>query len=98
MRRLLKVHPNRYKSVKSDPASSPQTAPFQLSGGLKPGCLAMLRAFPDRFVIGSDRFYDTPSPRTERARRFVDLLPANLAPLVAYQNVQRVYRLPAGGH
>ena len=98
MRSLLEAHPNLYMSVKSDPAGSPQTAPFQRGGGLKPGWLAMLRAFPDRFVIGSDQFYDTPSPRTGRARRLVDLLPADLAPLVAYENARRIYRLPAAGH
>ncbi len=91
---LLQAHPNLFMSVKSDPAGTPATAPF-LSGGIKPGWLTMLHAFPDRFVIGSDQFYDTPSVRTERARKFVDLLPPDLAPLIAFDNVRRIYRLSA---
>jgi len=57
----------------------------------------MLRAFPDRFVVGSDQFYDSPPVRTERARNFVDWLPPDLAPLIAYENVRRIYRLAAVG-
>lgn len=96
MQALLEAHPNLYMSVKSDAAGTPATAPFRRGGVLKPGWLAMLRTFPDRFVIGSDQFYDTASVRTERARRFIDWLPADLVPLVAYENVRRIYRLPAG--
>jgi predicted TIM-barrel fold metal-dependent hydrolase len=95
MRSLLQAHPNLFMSVKSDPAGTPATAPFLNGGGIKPGWLAMLRAFPERFVIGSDQFYDTPSVRTERARKFVDWLPSDLAPLIAFENVRRIYRLSA---
>jgi predicted TIM-barrel fold metal-dependent hydrolase len=94
---LLKAHPNLFMSVKSDPAGTPATAPF-MGGGLKPGWLEMLRVFPDRFVIGSDQFYDSPPVRSERARKFVDWLPRDLAPLIAYENVRRIYRLAVAGH
>ena len=94
---LLKAHPNLFMSVKSDPAGMPETAPFTRGGGIKPGWLAMLRAFPDRFVVGSDQFYDSPPVRSERARSFVDWLPPDLAPLIAYENVRRIYRLAAAG-
>jgi predicted TIM-barrel fold metal-dependent hydrolase len=94
---LLKAHPNLFMSVKSDPAGMPETAPFTRGGVVKPGWLAMLRAFPDRFVVGSDQFYDSPPVRSERARRFVDWLPPDLAPLIAYENVRRIYRLAVAG-
>jgi len=97
MRSLLGAHRNLFMSVKSDPAGTPATAPF-MPGGLKPGWLAMLQAFPDRFVVGSDQFYDSPPIRTERARKFVDFLPPDLARVIAYENVRRIYRLPAPGH
>jgi predicted TIM-barrel fold metal-dependent hydrolase len=98
MRSLLEAHPNLSMSVKSGPTGTPATAPFMPGGSLKPGWLAMLRAFPNRFVVGSDQFYDTATVSTERARKFVDWLPADLAPLVAYQNARRIYRLAAAGH
>jgi predicted TIM-barrel fold metal-dependent hydrolase len=95
---LLGAHTNLFMSIKSDPAGTPATAPFRPGGGLKPNWLAMVQAFPDRFVIGSDQFYDSPPVRSVRARKFVDLLPADLAPLVAYANVRRIYRLQAAAH
>ena len=98
MRSLLGAHRNLFMSVKSDPAGTPETAPFMPGGGLKPGWLAMLQAFPDRFVVGSDQFYDSPPIRSERARKFVDFLPPDLARAIAYENVRHIYRLPAAAH
>ena len=96
MRSLLERHPNLYMSVKSDKAGTPGTAPFLRGGGLKPGWLAMLQAFPDRFVVGSDQFYNQPEIiRTYRARAFVDALPAEIARRIASENVRYIYRLPA---
>jgi len=97
MRSLLAAHRNLFMSVKSDPAGTPETAPFMHGGGLKPGWLTMLQAFPDRFVVGSDQFYDSPPIRTERARKFVDFLPPDLARAIAYENVRHIYRLPSAG-
>ena len=96
MRALLERHPNLYMSVKSDNAGTPATAPFLPGGGLKPGWLAMLEAFPDRFVVGSDQFYDDQQIiRTYRARAFVDALPTDIVRRIAYENVKYIYRLPA---
>jgi hypothetical protein len=50
MRRLLERHPNLYMTIKSDQHGTPATAPFLRDGGLKPGWLAMLQQFPDRFT------------------------------------------------
>ena len=45
------------------------TAPFLPGGGLKPNWLAMLQAFPDRFVVGSDQFFTDPDAiRTDLER------------------------------
>lgn len=96
MRTLLAKHPNLFMSVKSDQAGTPMTAPFIRGDGLKPGWLAMLAAFPDRFVVGSDQFYSDPEIiRTHRARAFVDALPADIAHRIASENVKHIYRLPA---
>jgi predicted TIM-barrel fold metal-dependent hydrolase len=95
MRSLLEKHPNLYMSVKLDARGPQRTSPFGPSGELKPGWLALLRAFPDRFLIGSDQFFDEGSERLALARKFVDALPPDIAPMVARDNAKRIYRLDA---
>ena len=93
MRSLLKNHPNLYMSVKLDESGSRRTWPFGPKGGLKPGWLAMLRDFSDRFVIGSDQFFDEGTERLTLARKFVDALPPEVARVVGSENAKRIYRL-----
>src|SRR2546430_11813936 len=93
MRSLLKKHPNLYMSVKLDESGSRWTSPFGPNDGLKPGWLMMLRDFPDRFVIGSDQFFDEGSERIALARKFIDALPPAIARVVASENARRIYRL-----
>jgi len=94
MRGLLERHPNLYMSVKIDSSGFPGTKPTGEDGG-RPGWIAMLRAFPDRFVIGSDQFFGDDTERLARVRGFIDALPPDLAELVARENALRLYRLPA---
>jgi len=93
MRSLLQKHPNLYMSVKLDETGSRRTSPFGPDNGLKPGWLMMLRDFPDRFLIGSDQFFDEGSERITLARKFIDALPPEIARVVARENVRRIYRL-----
>ena len=81
-------------SIKSDNAGTKATSPFAEPGKIKPAWLALLRQFPDRFVIGSDQFFDQSPTRLERARSLVDALPPDLARAVAGDNAKRIYRLP----
>ena len=93
MRTLLTQHPNLYMSVKIDRGGSPRTAPFDGDGKLRDGWLALLQDFPDRFLIGSDQFYDNDDTgRLDDARRFIDALPPALAHKIALDNPRRVYR------
>jgi predicted TIM-barrel fold metal-dependent hydrolase len=94
MRGLLELHANLAMSIKYDHAGAKATAPFPPDeDAIRPGWIAMLRAFPDRFVIGSDQFIDQGTERLEGARRFVDALPPDLARPVASENARRLYRL-----
>jgi predicted TIM-barrel fold metal-dependent hydrolase len=93
MRSLLAQHPNLFMSVKVDPAGPQRTSPFGPDGSLRPGWLKMLSDFPDRFMIGSDQFYDEGDSRVVAARHFVDALPSGLAEAIAHGNARRVYRL-----
>ena len=87
MRSLLERHANLFMSVKIAASGTPMTAPF-LAGGstIRPGWIEMLRAFPERFVIGSDQFIDEGEELLDAARRFVDALPADLQAAIANGN------------
>jgi len=93
MRSLLAKNPNLYMSIKLDMSGFRVTSPFGPEDRLKPGWLMMLRAFPDRFVIGSDQFFDEGTERLSLARKFVDELPPEMARAVASENARRIYRL-----
>lgn len=97
-RELLGRNPNLYMSVKIEEISLPQTSP--LSGGrLRPEWLELLKAFPDRFVLGTDQFYASPRlsfmwpGRGKEVRSLLDQLPADLAQKIAVDNVFHIYPL-----
>jgi predicted TIM-barrel fold metal-dependent hydrolase len=97
MRGLLERHSNLYTSIGPDPApcgGAPLSSPWRSGGMIKAGWLAMLRAFPDRFVVGSDTFFDEPHDGLALSRRFVDALPPEIANAIAIENPKRIYRLP----
>lgn len=94
MQDLLQRHANLFMNIKSDRAGDPATAPLDGGGRLKPGWLALLRAAPGRFCVGSDQFVsDGGADRLQQARRIVDALPADLATAVASGNARQIYRL-----
>jgi predicted TIM-barrel fold metal-dependent hydrolase len=96
MRGLLERHRNLAMSIKSDHSGAMLTAPFLPNGGdIRPGWMAILGDFPDRFMIGSDQFIGEDTERLERSRRLIDALPPDLGLLVAGKNAKRLYRLAA---
>ena len=97
-RRLLAAHPNLFMSLKIGRESLPDTRPMA-GDAIRPEWVELIRAFPDRFVIGSDQFHASPRspqrwPRSaEGPRRLLDQLPDDVARLVAEDNAIRIYRL-----
>lgn len=97
MRGLLERHANLAMSIKYDRGGVGQSAPFLPRGGeLRPGWIAMLREYPDCFMIGSDQFLGDDTERLEGARRLVDALPPDLKLRIAGDNAKRIYRLDTG--
>jgi hypothetical protein len=106
VRALLERHANLALSIRP-------TAPFPGAmvpprGSINDEWIAVLRDFPDRFVIGSDSFVvaarysgaDAPRIFEQRAemqrrgiRRLLSSLPADLARRIGYENAERIYRL-----
>lgn len=95
MTALLEKHANLYMSLKTDTQGNKATSPFLAPRQIKPAWIAMLRRFHDRFVIGSDQFFDQGPARIDRARSLVDALPPDVARLIASENVGHIYRLSA---
>lgn len=105
MRRLLRRHPNLYMSIKiAEKVGSPRSRPLDGEGRIKAPWLELLQEFPDRFMIGTDAFYQggdswRDSPLTPAAglqdlpARLVAQLSADLARKVGHENAQRIYKL-----
>jgi hypothetical protein len=94
MRGLLAKHPNLYMSIKVTSRRPGLTTPFALFGGIRGEWLELFREFSDRFVIGSDHFYDEdPALRMDPMRDFVNALPGELANKIARENAMALYRL-----
>lgn len=92
MRLLLGKYPNLYMSIKISQGGA--RPPLNPNGELWPDWLELLREFPDRFLIGSDQFYDEDElARIQAARKFADALPAEIAPLILRENAKNIYRL-----
>ncbi len=95
MRSLLEKHPNLYMGIKLDPRGPHRTSPLTPDGELRPDWVALFRAFPDRFIIGSDQFFDQGNGRVDLARKLVDALPSEITHLIASENAKKIYRLDA---
>jgi predicted TIM-barrel fold metal-dependent hydrolase len=93
MRRLLVSHPNLYMSIKFD-SRVPGKTPIMDSDRIRADWLELLHDFRDRFVIGSDQFYDEePALRINFVRPFITALPPELALAIGRENALRIYRL-----
>jgi len=94
-RTLLRANTNLYMDLKVDPAH-PGLQPLQsagASGAIRPEWLALLREFPDRFVVGTDQHYPVPATGPQRWQaisRFLALLPDDLRAHIARENAQRL--------
>lgn len=99
-RALLARHPNLYMSLRPGLGGLPPAVALDPQGTLKPEWLALLRDFPDRFVLGSDQFHPpyaaarrTPAEGYDNLRRLIDRLPPELARAIAFENAERLYGL-----
>ena len=107
-RRLLEKHPNLYMSLRVAPGRAPQNHPLSSDNEIRPGWLRLLQDFSDRFVIGGDQFFVSPSVQgrgpgvtfserapiiRERTRILLTALPADLSRKIAFENAVRLYRL-----
>lgn len=100
LRRLLQVHSNLYMSLKySDNGPSKAGNRPVDNGQLKPDWIALVREFPDRFVLGADQFYGIPGktkpfPQSDHGSVIIlKGLSEELVRKIAYENAESLYSL-----
>lgn len=106
VRELLGRHPNLALSIR--PTSPRPGAMVHPTGNVNEEWVAVLRDFPDRFVLGSDTMVvgtHYTGPQTPRLfasrgegqrrgiRRLLSVLPPDLARRIGYENAERLYKL-----
>lgn len=100
-RELLSRHPNLYMSLRLSRAGPQPVFAVGPNRRLKKGWVALLRDFPDRFVVGSDFFHGVagaaPRRRGEGSlavyRTVLADLPPELAEAIMHGNAERIYRI-----
>ncbi len=106
VRELIERHPNLALSIR--PTSPRPGSMVYSTGDVNEDWVAVLRDFPDRFVIGSDtmivatRYTGPNTPRLfanrgegqrQGIRRLLAVLPPDLARRIGYENAERLYKL-----
>jgi predicted TIM-barrel fold metal-dependent hydrolase len=96
---LLERNPNLFMSIKISPESIPEMRPFSRPGEIKPEWLGLLKKYPDRFIVGSDEFYQSswasggkPVARTGIIKKFIDSLPLELKSKIGCENAARLLK------
>lgn len=98
---LLERHPNLFMSLRLGRGGPPPFMALDEALRLKPIWRALLEAFPDRFVIGSDYFHGMAGGGSRgpdeqslgNIRALLTQLPPELAQRIANGNARTIYRL-----
>ncbi len=68
-------------------------------GGIDSAWISMLKEFPDRFILGTDQFFQPMQAKNKRrlelegTKRFITSLPLELAQKIGYENVTRLFKI-----
>lgn len=97
---FLKEFPNLYMSFRLNRNAPSPAATMAPDGQVKPKWIALVEAFPDRFMLGSDSFYDrngiTRGSSNEGFENFRILLSTLSEPAksnVAFRNAEKLFKL-----
>lgn len=98
-KQLLQKHPNLYMSIKLGKGAYEENNPVSETGEVKKEWLELFEKYPDRFIIGTDQFYVSATmpvkkeKRIDSMRRFLDVLPPDLAQQFGITNPRRIFNL-----
>lgn len=97
---LLEAYPNLYMSFRLNRSSPNPAAAIDPDGKLKPQWLELIQRYPERFMLGSDSFYDrtgisrgSGEEGFSNLRTLIESLPEPTRTAVASGNAVRLYRL-----
>lgn len=101
VRALLTQFPNLYMSFRINRGAPRPAAAMDMNGTVKPEWVALVGEFADRFMLGSDSFYDpagsirrgSSEEAMENFHRLLAALPEPVRNVVATGNAERVYHL-----
>jgi predicted TIM-barrel fold metal-dependent hydrolase len=100
VRALLEAFPNLFMSFRLNRGAPHPAAALDQADRFKPQWLALVEAFPERFMLGSDAFYErqgvargSSEQGVENLRRLVESLAEPARSLVARGNAVRLYKL-----
>jgi len=99
--KMMAKHPNLYMSFKiSLNDSKAENVPIEKGVGLKEDWIALIKKYPDRFIIGADQFYLSPQmkgrigqPSVDSTNRFFNQLPPDLAKKVGTENALKLFNI-----
>jgi hypothetical protein len=99
MDRLLRDHANLYVHLQLVNSIFPANNVLDEQGQVRPDWLEHLEAFPDRYMIGTDRFLGSEeesekSTSPSQVQDFLHQLPDHVASQIACENAKAVYSLP----
>lgn len=105
-RRMLGLYPNLYLGVSLHPHADKSNSFIAMEGGIKPAWLALMREFPDRFLLMSGQYFvpagkpihplymrRTPPVMHLAVTKILAALPEDLARRVGYENAARLFKL-----
>lgn len=100
-RELLHKHPNLFMNFKlrRDRHSRADNCPVDQYHRIKPEWLAVMREFPDRFLIGTDVKYLSGTRQhkeswgMEETMSFASMLPPDLIRAIGYKNARNIFKL-----
>lgn len=97
MRRLLKSHSNLYMDIKIRKHNGEAMNHPLKAGQIDPAWLLMLEEFSDRFMIGTDQFFQPPDSRNQRrielegSKKLIMNLPETLARKIGGENAGKIF-------
>ncbi|MFC5522877.1 amidohydrolase family protein [Polaromonas jejuensis] len=100
VRRMLASYPNLYMSFRLNRGTLQPASAMDPDGTVKPAWVDLVREFPDRFMLGSDAFYErggiargSSDDGMGHLRTLIEQLPPDVGVKVASENAMRIYRL-----
>ena len=102
-RAMLMKYPNLQMSLRLSRSGQHEAIALNNGRAFKPVWVALLKEFPDRFVLGTDYFHGPADsagrgPEEESLGNYqlaLSRLPPEIAEAIAFRNAQRIFRLPA---